>query len=69
MAKHKQMKKYLGEVKALLGEGFTDFEIEVIPKEANRETNALSKYAWQPTTLNMHFGESVTQLVPTNVLE
>lgn len=45
MAKGENMKTYLREVEAL-AETFTDIEIEVIPSEANREADALSKYAW-----------------------
>lgn len=55
-----QMKKYLEEAKALV-ESFTTFEIEVIPREANREAVTLSKYIWQLTQLSLHFVERVTQ--------
>lgn len=52
--KGEQMKKYLGEEKTL-AESFTNFQIEAILKESNKEADTLSKYSSQPTLLNIHF--------------
>lgn len=52
------MRIYLKEVKSLV-EGFTSLKINVIPREANAEANAVSKYTWQTMPFHIHFIECV----------
>lgn len=51
VAKGVQMQQYLMEAKTL-AEDFANFDITAIPRDANVEFDAQSKYAWESTSLH-----------------